>query len=119
MWPNFELHEFECKHCRENKINHRTVDRLQRLRTLLGFPLVVTSGYRCPVHNAAVSTTGATGPHTTGQAIDVAVRGPNALKVVVAAVGVGFTGIGVQQKGATRFIHLDDLTEGRPTIWSY
>jgi hypothetical protein len=31
-----------------------------------------------------------------------------------------FTGIGIQQKGGARFIHLDDLTGvGRPTVWSY
>jgi hypothetical protein len=33
---------------------------------------------------------------------------------------LGFTGIGVQQKGTGRFIHVD-LTVGqnRPTVWSY
>lgn len=35
----------------------------------------------------------------------------------------GFTGIGINQKGGNRFIHLDDCgpTTGRPrpTMWSY
>jgi hypothetical protein len=30
---------------------------------------------------------------------------------------MGFKGIGVQQKGAGRFIHLDDRED--PAIWSY
>jgi hypothetical protein len=35
------------------------------------------------------------------------------------AMEAGFTGIGVQQKGTGRFLHLDTL-EGdlRPTVWS-
>jgi zinc D-Ala-D-Ala carboxypeptidase len=39
------------------------------------------------------------------------------------ALEQGFTGIGVSQKGAIRFIHVDDLPDApgqpRPTIWSY
>jgi hypothetical protein len=39
------------------------------------------------------------------------------------ALAKGFTGIGVQQKGGGRFIHLDNLPNGpgqpRPTVWSY
>jgi len=33
---------------------------------------------------------------------------------------MNFKGIGVQQKGAGRFIHLDDwASPNRPTVWSY
>jgi len=37
------------------------------------------------------------------------------------ALEEGMTGIGVQQKGSGRFLHLDDVTEEiqRPWIWSY
>jgi zinc D-Ala-D-Ala carboxypeptidase len=36
------------------------------------------------------------------------------------AFKLGFTGIGVQQKGSGRFIHLDTMEGGtRPTVWSY
>ena len=83
----------------------------------------VTSGARCPTHNSNVSATGKTGPHTTGRAIDFGVRGPQALDVIPLALALGFTGIGVNQKGASRFIHVDDLPDApgqpRPYIWSY
>lgn len=36
-----------------------------------------------------------------------------AMAVTSAAMRAGFTGIGVQQKGAGRFIHLDDLIRSR------
>jgi hypothetical protein len=51
--------------------------------------------------------------------------GADALELVALALAYGFTGIGVNQKGAHdgRFIHLDDLDNApgqpRPCIWSY
>ena len=99
--------------------------RLERLRTIFGKPMRVASGYRCPVHNAAVSATGQTGPHTTGRAVDIALWGADALVLVRMAVAHGFTGVGVSQKGprAGRFVHIDDLADGapgpRPWLWSY
>jgi uncharacterized protein YcbK (DUF882 family) len=81
----------------------------------------ITSGYRSRTHpvEAKKLTTGA---HVMGRAADVAVSGADALRLVVLAAEFGFTGIGVQQKGANRFIHLDDVSPGvlsRPSIGSY
>jgi zinc D-Ala-D-Ala carboxypeptidase len=115
----FTPREFECKHCGENRMQDGFLRKLDDLRHKLGFPLRVTSGYRCPTHNQRVSTTGPAGPHTTGRAADLAVDRGQAYLVLKAALDAGFTGIGVQQKGTVRFIHLDDLSDGRPTVWSY
>jgi uncharacterized protein YcbK (DUF882 family) len=95
------------------------MNKVEALRLAVGFPLKVSSAARCPNHNAKVSKTGATGPHTTGRAIDLAVSHQQAYMVVSAAILAGFSGIGVNQKGSGRFIHLDDLADGRPTVWSY
>lgn len=99
------------------------MDKVQVLRERVGFGLPVTSAARCPAYNARVSSTGATGPHTTGRAIDLGVSGARAHRVLAEALALGFTGIGVAQKGAGRFIHLDDLPNGpncpRPFVWSY
>ena len=46
---------------------------MQEARGELG-PLKITSGYRCSEHNASISKTGPTGPHTTGAAVDLAVE---------------------------------------------
>jgi zinc D-Ala-D-Ala carboxypeptidase len=119
----FNPAEFMCHHCGENKMDAVFLAEIDALRGLCGFPLSVTSGYRCPTHNQAVSTTGPNGPHTTGRAVDFGVRGAQALEVIKHAMAMGFTGIGVQQKGVTRFIHIDNLPNApgqpRPTIWSY
>jgi len=97
------------------------MDLVETLRDAYGKPMTVSSAYRTPEHNASVSSTGTTGPHTTGRAIDIGVSGTDALTLVHMALTLGFTGIGVSQKGQhnSRFIHLDNLTDGRPWIWSY
>ena len=101
------------------------VAKLDLLREACGFPLIVSSGYRSPAYNAKVSSTGRAGPHTTGRAVDLKVKGLQAWQVIYHAQRLGFTGIGVKQHGGhgTRFIHLDDLprtkSRPRPWIWSY
>ena len=97
------------------------MDALQALRTAYGKPITITSGYRSPAHNTLVSATGRTGPHTTGKACDIAVARADAWALLRLICADGrFTGIGINQKGAGRFIHIDMLTAGpRPTLWSY
>ena len=119
MWRYFKLEEFSCKHCGENEIDPDFVSRLDELRARYGRPMVITSGYRCPEHNAAVSSTGTHGPHTTGRAADISVARRDAYDLLRLALDMGFRGIGVNQKGAGRFLHLDMIDEGRPTVWSY
>lgn len=119
MTPHFSDAELTCK-CGCGMLPQQTaVDRLELLRGSCGFPFPVTSGARCPTYNASVSSTGEDGPHTTGRAFDIAVSHEQAYILVKRALEVGYTGIGVSQKGNSRFIHLDDLALGRPRIWSY
>lgn len=98
--------------------------KLVALREQVGFPMPVTSGYRSPEDNAAISSTGTNGPHTTGRAVDISISGENAYKLIAAALAAGFTGIGIKQHGPLvgRYVHLDDLTSPeypRPRIWTY
>lgn len=114
-----------CRKTGELRISEEFMDKLQAIRDVLGFPMVVSSGYRTPEHNAEVSKTGLDGPHTTGQAADILVYGPRALKLIVTAVKLGMTGFGDGQRGprVKRFIHLDDLPDAdgqpRPWLWGY
>ena len=101
------------------------MDKVEKLRDRLGFPLTVTSAYRCPEYNNRVSGTGRTGPHVSGRAIDLGVSGARAVELVRLALSTGFTGIGLKQHGAhaSRFVHLDDLPDAdgqpRPFLWTY
>ena len=123
MTPHFHMNELQCRCGCGGLPKQDFMDKVEKLRDRLGFPLPVSSGYRCPEHNNRVSGTGRTGPHTTGRAIDLNVSHGRALELLRMALSMGFTGIGIKQHGAGRFIHLDDLpnNEGqpRPHIWSY
>ena len=111
--------EFKCSHCGKVEMDQRFIDRLNRLRESYGKPLRVTSGYRCPQHPIEAQKS-ATGAHTSGKAVDFGVQGQEAYTVLRIGLEIGFRGIGVQQKGTGRFIHLDDWdVPNRPTVWSY
>lgn len=119
QYPNFKEVEFRCSHCGANAMKPDFMARLQELRTAYGKPMQITSGYRCPKHpiEARKATPGA---HSSGQAADIAANGQDAYKLLAIALKMGFTGIGVNQKGPGSFIHLDTITTSpRPNVWSY
>lgn len=125
-WRYFTRQEVQCKcGCACADMDPTFMARLDDLREALQRPLVLSSGFRCPQHNVKVSTTGLAGPHTTGHAVDLAITGQTAFLVLRLAQHLGFTGLGVMQKGAVerRFLHLDDLSDvpgrPRPFVWSY
>lgn len=124
MTEHFTKRELACQCGCGGLPDQDFMQKVEALRVLYGKPLKVTSAYRCPDHNARVSSTGRTGPHTTGRAIDFAVERADAIRLIALALSMTtFTGLGVNQKGQGRFVHLDDLPnkEGqpRPTVWSY
>jgi zinc D-Ala-D-Ala carboxypeptidase len=118
-YPNFKESEFACRHCGQTKMDPDFMHRLQVLRDRFKKPMTITSGYRCPQHPIEAAKS-APGPHSTGKAADIAVQGADAHRLLSISLELNFAGIGVQQKGDKRFLHLDTVTEGqRPTIWSY
>lgn len=120
--PYFTEAEFKCKHTGLCEMNEQFMDKLLQLRIEYARPMTISSGFRDRRHpiEAVKYTSGA---HTTGNACDIAIQGSDALQILRLAMAFGFTGIGIQQKGSGRFIHLDDLPNSknflRPTIWSY
>jgi len=110
-----------CPHCGDRGMVTTFLDKMDSIREDFGRPLVVSSGYRCSHYNSIVSSTGKSGPHTTGRAMDVLVSGEDAYEIIALAPKYGITGIGVSQKGPhnKRFLHLDDLKHLRPWVWSY
>lgn len=94
---------------------------LDDIRGDCGFPLPVTSGYRCPDHPIEVAKD-EPGAHSSGKAVDIRIHGKSALWLIEVALRHGVKRIGVNQKGelGQRFIHLDADTDlPSPTIWSY
>jgi zinc D-Ala-D-Ala carboxypeptidase len=119
----FTEDELKCSHCGKSNIDKNFMAKVEVLREQLGFPFPVNSGYRCPEHPIEARKK-APGAHATGHAIDIGVSGKQAYDLVESAMKSGeFTGIGINQKGGSRFIHLDDIENSperpRPWIWSY
>jgi len=115
--------ELKCSCCGKNEMHPEFMQKLNKLREEFNEPMIVTSAYRCPSHPIEAAKDGDTpGPHTTGKAIDIAISHYPAYRLFMLAIQHDFTGIGVSQKGDSRFLHLDTLTHPthyRPTIWSY
>ena len=118
-YPNFTKKEFDCQETGTNQMQESFMEKLQELRTAYGAPMRVTSGFRDPRHSIEVSKS-APGVHTRGCAVDIACGGQDAYEIMKIALELGFTGIGVQQRGSSRFLHLDTYTgDPRPNVWSY
>lgn len=116
LYPNFTKSEFDCKETGENEMEHSFMVRLQKLREAYGKPMRITSGYRS-INHTIEARKSTPGTHTQGIACDIAVDRADAVHLLHLALELRFNGIGVQQKGNSRFIHLD--TRENPTIWSY
>jgi uncharacterized protein YcbK (DUF882 family) len=116
----FTKEELSCQHCGDYKFNEEFLKILNNIRHECNFPFVVSSGYRCIEHPIEASKLRG-GAHTTGSAVDIAVTGDKALKVLEVALAQGIKRIGINQKGNGRFIHLDmaDDEFPSPAIWSY
>ncbi len=121
-WIYFEPKELRCTCCGRLLVVPEFMDRLQVLRGAYGEPMIVTSGFRCSDYNEKISTTGRSGVHTKGRAVDIKTNGEGAFALIHASMAYGFRGIGVKMRGPhpARFIHLDDdPARVRPIIWSY
>ena len=117
-WKNFNLKEFKCSCCGLVDINSDLLDLLQTAREVVG-PLQITSAYRCPEHNNNVSSTGLSGPHTTGKSVDIHVSNSQHRKQLIDYFTNKVSGLGI----AKTFIHIDILTSDevphRPNCWLY
>ena len=77
-------------------------DLLERLRALIGKPLIINSAYRDPIHNARVGGAPLS-RHKMGDAFDIQLGSLNRFELADAAAEVGFTGMGKYQT----FLHVD------------
>ena len=105
LTENFNLREFQCKHCGQVKISSRLVAMLEALRQKLGVPFMITSGYRCDDHNMRVG--GAINSyHVQGLACDIACpKGFTVEEFANICLKHGFTGVGAYP--AQNFVHVD------------
>ncbi len=123
-WEFFSREELACRGTGECNMDENFMEKLVTLRTAYDNPMILSSAYRSPEHNANIG--GAkNSPHIYGKAVDVLCYGRDAYNLLSLALQLGFTGIGISQKGdvSKRFIHIDTMERSdihmRPTLWSY
>ena len=112
----FEDSEFACKHCGKNEMKQSFLFKLKEARRIADTSFVLSSAYRCDIHNANVG--GVKGSsHTKGYAVDIRVTDDRKrFKVIAALMEVGFNRIGV----SGNFIHVDnDPSKSEDVIWTY
>ena len=99
---NFSVNEMACRcGCGTSEVDPEFMRMLQELRDQMQGPLLVSSGRRCDYHNDAVSTAKnkKKGVHTLGQASDILISGERAMLLFEKARKIGFSGIGLSQRG--------------------
>jgi len=74
--PHFSEAELACHHCGVNGCKQSLVDALEAFRAIVGKPVIVSSAYRCPQHNAEAGGAGRS-EHVEGLAADIRVAADN------------------------------------------
>ena len=120
---SFTFDEMACRNCPHcgglSDMDENVMMKLQQLRDLCGFALPVNSGFRCLQKNKDCGGY-LTSAHLTGEAADLRVDREKARIVIQAAIDMGFS-VGIDQKGTSRFVHVDTKirSSGTPALWSY
>lgn len=110
----FKTEDFDCQETGENEMDPEFIRKVDELRSAVGRPLYVTSGYRSPNHSIEAKKS-QPGTHAHGIACDIKVSGgAERRELVKHAFYLGFTGIGV----AKTFVHVDTRTT-TPVLWAY
>lgn len=107
MYKYFEEKEFACKHCHglpEHGMSEVLLEKLDQLRELAGAPIYVSSGYRCPYHNAVIGGV-PNSQHVTGTGADIICNAKTISEFAELAEKVGFDGLGIYYYDG--FLHVD------------
>jgi len=120
LTKNFQHSEFACNcGCGQmpdpNDLEFKMlVAKLQNVRDECGFPLHITSGYRCPKQNKKVGGV-KDSSHLAGLAVDIAVESDFTRLLFLRSAVKYFGRIGI----ANKYIHVDvDVTKD-DAIWVY
>lgn len=107
---SFRVREFSCKDGSDIiKIDTELVKYLQRIRNWACVPVIISSGYRTPAHNASIGGAKSS-KHCTGQAADIYTqarfRSIQAISRYAEAIGIK----GIECNEDKNYVHIDTRT---------
>lgn len=114
---HFDESEFACRDkCGKVHVDPSLIYLLEKAREILGRPIVIHSGFRCPAHNAAVGGTPQSA-HLTGEAADIVCAfSSDRYDLLRTFLTLGVTRLGV----GAGFVHVDvSLTLPQRCLWTY
>lgn len=108
--PHFRVREFHSKHDPSDlvKVDTRLLDLLENIRTYVGKPVHINSGYRSPEYNKTLENASPRSQHCYGKAADIWVEGVTPKQIAdIAECYLGSSGgIGIYKT----FTHVDVRT---------
>ena len=122
---NFSRLEVQCPcGCGANLINPFLIEKLQKVRNIIGRPIIITSGVRCEFYNASIkasmNSSHIPDDHGIGNVVDIACTNSKDRYELVELAQKFFKRIGISGGSYRGFVHLDvDRSKVQEVMWLY
>ena len=122
---NFSSLEVMCPcGCGANKISSILIEKLQKVRNIIGRPIIITSGVRCEFYNgsikASMNSSHIPDEHGIGNAVDIACTNSKHRYELIEIAQKFFNRIGISGGAYGGFVHLDvDRSKVQEVMWLY
>ena len=122
---NFSKLEFQCPcSCGANKISSVLIEKLQKVRNIIGTSIIITSGVRCEFYNtsikASMNSSHIPDDYGIGHAVDIACLNSKDRYELVEVAQKFFKRIGISKGSYGGFVHLDvDRSKIQEVMWVY
>ena len=122
---NFSRLEVQCPcGCGANKISSVLIEKLQKVRNIIGTSIIITSGVRCKFYNtsikASMNSSHIPDEHGIGNAVGIACTNSKDRYELVELSQKFFNRIGISGGSYGGFVHLDvDRSKVQEVLWTY
>ena len=122
---NFSKLEIMCScSCGADKISPVLIEKLQKVRNIIGRPIIITSRVRCEFYNvsikASMNSSYIPDDHGIGNAVDIACTNSKDRYELVERAQEFFKKIGISGDSYGGFVHLDvDRSKVQEVMWLY
>ena len=122
---NFSKLEIMCPcSCGADKISPVLIEKLQKVRNIIGRPIIITSGARCEFYNASIKASMNSSHipdyYGIGNAVDIECLNSKDRYELVELAQKFFKRIGISGEYSGNFVHFDvDRSKVQQVMWLY